>query len=73
MGEIFVNTKQCSIDCLKEKDLWSVEELLNKLADLESDNHSLQEEFDDYKQNITDNYEPVSPYKMYGVSESDFH
>ena len=73
MGEILVNTKQYGIDCLREKDLWTVEELLDKIADLESDNHSLQEEFDDYIQNITDNYEPVNPYKMYGVSESDFH
>lgn len=73
MGEILVNTKQYGIDCLREKDLWTVEELLDKIADLESDNHLLQEEFDDYKQNIEDNYEPVSPYKMYGVSESDFH
>ena len=73
MGEILVNTKQYGIDCLREKDLWSVEELLDKLADLESANHSLQEEFDDYKQNIEDNYESVSPYKMYGISESDFH
>lgn len=73
MGEILVNAKQYGIDCLREKDLWTVEELLDKIADLESDNHLLQEEFDDYKQNIEDNYEPVSPYKMYGVSESDFH
>ena len=73
MGEILVNTKQYGIDCLREKDLWTVEELLDKIADLESDNHSLQEKFDDYKQNIEDNYEQVSPYKMYGVSESDFH
>ena len=73
MGEILVNTKQYGIDCLREKDLWSVEELLDKLADLESDNHLLQEEFDDYKQNIEDNYEPVNPYKLYGISESDFH
>lgn len=72
MGEILVNTKQYGIDCLREKDLWTVEELLDKIADLESDNHSLQEEFDEYKQNITDNYEPVNSYKMYGVSESDF-
>ena len=73
MGEILVNTKQYGIDCLREKDLWTVEELLDKIADLESDNHLLQEEFDDYKQNSEDNYEPLSPYKMYGVSESDFH
>ncbi len=72
MGEILVNTKQYGIDCLREKDLWTVEELLDKLADLESDNHSLQEEFDDYKQNIEDNYEPVSLFKLYGISESDF-
>ena len=73
MGEILVNTKQYGIDCLREKDLWTVEELLDKIADLESDNHSLQEEFYDYKQNIEDNYEPVNPYKLYGISESDFH
>lgn len=34
---------------------------------------SLEEKIEDMEDNIRDNYRPISPYEMYGVSERDFH
>lgn len=34
---------------------------------------SLEEKIEDMEQDIRDNYKPISPYEMYGVSERDFH
>ena len=48
-----------SLLCMIRDLLWEIDNLEEKLEDTES--------------YYRDNYEPVSPYKMYGVSESDFH
>lgn len=34
---------------------------------------SLEEKIEDMEQDIKDNYKPISPYEMYGVSERDFY
>lgn len=34
---------------------------------------SLEEKIEDMEQDIRDNYKPISPYEMYGVSERDFY
>ena len=43
--------------------------------DLLYEYRKLEEEFEDYKQDVEDNYEyiGINPYKEYGVSEHDFH
>lgn len=56
-----------------DKDLLSIEDLLGIIQDLYYENERLKEEFEDYKRQVEDNYEPISPYKMYGISERDFY
>ena len=34
---------------------------------------SLEEKIEDMEQDIRDNYKPLSPYEMYGMSERDFY
>ena len=41
--------------------------------DLFGEIDSLEEKIEDMEENIRDNYRPISPYEMYGVSERDFH
>lgn len=55
------------------KDIISVEDLVVIIEELLSECESLEEELDSMEQNIRDNYKPISPYEMYGVSERDFH
>ena len=44
----------------------AVEDLLGEL------DHQ-KEKYEDLEQDLQDNYEPISPYKMYGISEDVFH
>jgi hypothetical protein len=48
-------------------------EIIDEASELKIELDRKQEEFDDYKCYVADNYEEISPYKMYCVSESDFH
>lgn len=41
--------------------------------DLFCEINDLEEKIEDIKQDIRDNYRPISPYEMYGVNERDFH
>ena len=50
-----------------------LEKLIAVIEDLEYEVHRLEEKIEDREKDIEDNYEPVSPYKMYGINESDFH
>lgn len=69
-------------DCIREetlermgikKDILSIEDLLVVLEELYADRERLQEELDHEIQDKQDNYKPISPYEMYGVSERDFY
>lgn len=57
----------------KNKEHYTLDDLLNIIDDLNWEYDHLEEEFEDYKQTIQDNYKPIDPYTMYGVSESVFH
>ena len=58
-----------------DKDYIEVDTLLDIISDLEDKYISLQEEQEEYKEKIKNEYEPkkYDPYLDYGVSESDFH
>lgn len=56
-----------------DKDLLTIEDLLGVIQDLYYENERLKEEFEDFKKQVEDNYEPISPYKMYGISKRDFY
>lgn len=78
--EVLIRKKDIdNYDCLYadklgiDKDLLTIEDLLGIIQDLYFENERLQEELQDLKQDIEDNYEPISPYKMYGISERDFY
>ena len=55
------------------KDIISIEDLLGVIEELYADKERIEEEYEDFKRQVEDNYEPISPYKMYGISERDFY
>lgn len=57
----------------KGKTLISVIELIGLCEDLSCDLDRLEEEYEDYKNYVDDNYKERSPYGIYGVRERDFH
>lgn len=65
--------KGYNLDHFKEKDVYTWEEILGIIEDIESELHSLQEEYDDFKQNVEDNYKPISYAEQVGISDRDFY
>jgi len=49
------------------------ETIIAMIEDLFCEIDSLEEKIEDMEQDIRDNYKPISPYEMYGMSERDFH
>ena len=58
---------------ISEGDILSIEDLMEMISDLYYEYRRLEEQLEDEIQNRHDNYEPISPYKLYGISERDFH
>lgn len=64
--------KGYNLDHFQEKDVYTWDEILSIIEDLECEIHSLQEEYDDFKQNVEDNYKPISYVEQVGISDRDF-
>ena len=62
--EVLINVKECNNETFK-KDLYTPEELIEIIEDLQEENKEL-------KQQIEDNYRPLNAYELAGMSESDF-
>lgn len=57
----------------REGEYTTLNDLINTIDNLLYEVHRLEEKVEDTESYYQDNYQPVSPYKMYGVSESEFH
>lgn len=79
----YINLKECDdvyvLDEFKNKDLVSVEELLDKISelaaeveDLKDDLDEVKREYEDLEQDLEDNYKPISYAEQVGYSERDF-
>ena len=64
--------KANKITMTKDKDNYTLEDLFGIIDELTWSYDHLEEEFENYKQMINDNYKPIDPYSMYGVSANDF-
>ena len=63
--EVLINVKECNNEIFK-KDLYTPEELIEIIEDLQEENKEL-------KQQIEDNYRPLSAYELTGMSEDEFY
>lgn len=64
--------KGYNLDHFKKKDVYTWDEIIGIMEDMESELHSLQEEYDDFKQDVKDNYRPMSYAEQVGISDRDF-
>ena len=79
MVETTFNIKNTDIADLFNKDLITVEDMVNKILELYDEKQELEYEVEDLKDEIRsqeqikeDFYTPKSYYDVYGVSERDF-
>ena len=64
--------KGYNLDHFQEKDVYTWEEIIEVIQNLESELHSKEEELENLEQDLKDNYRPIPVSEQYGISDRDF-
>lgn len=64
--------KDYNLQSFKEKDVYSWDEILNIIQDLESAKFRLEEELEDLKQDMEENYKRIPVNEQYEIYDHDF-
>jgi hypothetical protein len=72
MEDVLVKIKDTTLGRYLEKDLISINELLDALDQLIWEKEELRLEFEEFKQEVEDNYRPVSYAEQVGYNVRDF-
>ena len=65
--------KDTGLDRFKSKDIWEWEEILNTIQAMQDEIDSLNDDLKNLKQDVEDNYKPVSYAEQVGYNERDFY
>lgn len=64
--------KEYNLKSFKEKDVYTWDEILDIIQDLESEKFRLEEELEDLKQDMEENYKRIPISEQYEVYDDDF-
>ena len=64
--------KEYDLKSFKEKDVYTWNEILDIIQDLESEKFRLEEELEDLKQNMEENYKRIPVNEQYEIYAHDF-
>lgn len=64
--------KEYDLKSFKEKDVYTWNEILDIIQDLESEKFKLEEELEDLKQDMEENYKKIPANEQYEVFDDDF-
>ena len=64
--------KDYNLKSFKEKDIYTWEEILDIIQDLESEKFRLEEELEDLKQDMEENYKRIPANEQYEIYDHDF-
>ena len=64
--------KEYNLKSFKEKDVYTWDEILDIIQDLESEKFRLEEELEDLKQDMEENYKKILANEQYEVFDDDF-
>ena len=76
MEEVYIKVQDLNRWIAKyfpNKDLITIDDLLGVIEDLDGELDEQKEKYEELENKLHDNYEPISPYRMYGINERDFH
>ena len=65
--------KLMGTDYEREGNYIPLDSFISIIEDMEYQIHVLEEKVEDTESYYHDNFEPISPNRMYGINESDFH
>ncbi len=76
MNEVFIRTDTLpeweKEKYFREKDFYSIDELIAIIEDLDSELEMVREEYDDFKRDVEDNYRPLSIAEQVDIDDRDF-
>lgn len=64
--------KEYNLKSFKEKDVYTWDEILDIIQDLESEKFRLEEELEDLKQDVEENYKRIPVEEQYEIYDNDF-
>lgn len=64
--------KDYNLKSFKEKDIYTFEEIISIIEELESEKFRLEEELEDLKQDMEENYKRILVSEQYEVYDHDF-
>lgn len=64
--------KDYDLKSFKEKDVYTWDEILDIIQDLESEKFRLEEELEDLKQDMEENYKKIPVNEQYEIYDHDF-
>ena len=64
--------KDYNLKSFKEKDVYSWDEILDIIQDLESEKFRSEEELEDLKQDMEENYKRIPANEQYEIFDDDF-
>lgn len=67
-----INMKNYNLESFKEKDIYSWEEIISIIEDLECELHTKEEKIEELENDLESNYEKVSLAEQYDISDRDF-
>ena len=69
---MIINMKDYNLKSFQEKDLYSWEEIISKIEDLENELINKAEELENLEQDLKDNYKPIPISEQVGINDNDF-
>lgn len=70
--QIQINMKEYNLESFKDKDLYTWEEIISKIEDLECEIKMKEEELEDFQNDVESNYRRLSDWEQSGMSVRDF-
>lgn len=65
--------KDYNLDSFKEKDIYTFDEIISIIEDLESDLRIKEKELEDLNQKIEDNYKQLTNEELIGMNKNNFY
>jgi hypothetical protein len=67
-----INMKGYNLDSFQTKDLYTWDEIIEVIEELESNLYEANEKLTELERDIEDNYKPISYAEQTGISDRDF-
>lgn len=67
-----INMKNYNLESFKEKDIYSWEEIISIIEDLECELHTKEEKIEELENDLESNYKKVSLAEQYDISDRYF-